>query len=100
VDVGALDALAERYLEPTEDVDLYLVDEIGKMECFSSSFVKALTRLLDGAKPLVATIGLRGTGLVAEAKKWPGTELWQVTRENRGELPRRALLWLDAGGHL
>jgi hypothetical protein len=29
-----------------------------------------------------------------------GTKLWQVTRENRDELPRRALLWLDAGGHL
>jgi nucleoside-triphosphatase len=100
VDIGALDALAERYLEPTEDVDLYLVDEIGKMECFSNSFVKAMTRLLDGPKPLLATIGLRGTGLVAEAKKWPGTELWRVTRENRDELPRRALLWLDAGGHL
>jgi nucleoside-triphosphatase len=100
VDVGALETLAQRYLAPPDEVDLYLVDEIGKMECYSPSFVKAMTRLLDGPTPLVATVGQRGTGLVAEAKRWPGSRLWHVTRENRDDLPRHAMLWLKASGHL
>lgn len=98
VDVEALDGLTERYLGQAEDTDLYVVDEIGKMECFSRSFIRAMRRLLDGPTPLVATVGLRGRGLVADAKTWPGTELWQVTRENRDEMPDRVLLWLRAAG--
>ena len=98
VDVEALDGLTERYLGHAEDTDLYVVDEIGKMECFSRSFIRAMRRLLDGPTPLVATVGLRGRGLVADAKTWPGTELWQVTRENRDEMPDRVLLWLRAAG--
>lgn len=100
VDVPALDRLSHAQLGSETGADLYLVDEIGKMECLAPEFVRAMTRLLDGPRPIVATVGLRGHGLIADVKRWPGSELWQVTRQNRDALPERALLWLRAHGHL
>jgi len=44
VDVAAIDALAEATLAP-EAAEVFLVDEIGKMECASRTFVDAMRRL-------------------------------------------------------
>lgn len=94
VDVAVIDSLADALLAAGGAVDLYLVDEIGKMECLSRRFVAALRALLEGPRPLLATIAQRGTGFIAEVKRRPGVELWPVTRANRDELPARALDWL------
>ena len=39
VDVAAIDSLADRELIPDAATDIYIVDEIGKMECYSRRFV-------------------------------------------------------------
>jgi hypothetical protein len=39
VDVQALDRIVGPLLAPDPDVDVYVIDEIGKMECFSTRFV-------------------------------------------------------------
>lgn len=93
VDVQALDDAAA-LLQPDPAARVYLVDEIGKMECFSENFVAAMRVLLSGRTPLVATIGAHGSGFIAEVKKKPDCDLWQVTRHNRDELPARILEWL------
>ena len=92
VDVVAIDRLAEEAL--SLDVDVYLVDEIGKMECLSERFVEAVERLLDSRTALVVTIGKRGPGLIASAKCRPDAELWEVTESNRDAMPDRILDWL------
>jgi nucleoside-triphosphatase len=89
VDVTALDAMAEVVFAPRPDVSLYLVDEIGKMECLSRRFVTAMRRLLDGRQCVVATIAQHGDGFIAEVKRRPDCELWTVTRENRDALPQQ-----------
>lgn len=93
VDVQALQAAAA-LLRPDPAARLFLVDEIGKMECLSEHFVAAMRLLLDGTVPVVATIGARGSGFIAEVKKRPDCELWEVTRGNRDEFPARILQWL------
>jgi nucleoside-triphosphatase len=93
VDVQALDD-AVRLLRPDPDARIYLVDEIGKMECLSDAFVAAMSVLLSGNIPIVATIGARGRGFIAEVKRRPECELWEVTHANRDELPARILAWL------
>jgi nucleoside-triphosphatase len=98
VDVGALDARAEALLAPRAEVALYLVDEIGKMECLSSRFVAAMRRLLDSGSCVVATVARKGEGLIDEAKRWPGATLWEVTHDNRDRLPDEVVAWLEAGG--
>lgn len=79
VDVEALDAIVDDALAPEDAVDVFLIDEIGKMECFSDNFCSAVRLLLDSGKPLVATVGLRGGGLIAEVKARDDAEVWTVT---------------------
>jgi nucleoside-triphosphatase len=93
VDVGALDDAA-RLLHPEPEARAYLVDEIGKMECFSDRFVTAMRALLSGEAPIVATVGARGGGFIAEVKRLPACELWEVTAANRNDLPASIIAWL------
>ena len=85
VDVAAFEQLV--LPELTSSADLLLVDEIGKMECFSSAFVSAVRDLLSAATPLVATVAASGGGFIAEVKQRADVELLQVTTDNRDELP-------------
>lgn len=94
VDVAAIDELATAALALSPDVSVYLVDEIGKMECLSSAFVRAMRALLDSPKKIVATIGARGGGFIAEVKAREDAELLVVTPATRDGLPRRVLAWL------
>jgi nucleoside-triphosphatase len=93
VDVEALDDAA-KLLHPDPDARVYLVDEIGKMECLSDRFVAAMRVLLSGKTPMVATIGAHGGGFIAEVKQMPTCELWEVTHANRDDLPARIVAWL------
>jgi nucleoside-triphosphatase len=93
VDVGALDDAAA-LLRPDAGARVYLVDEIGKMECLSEQFVAAMRALLSGPTPIIATVGARGGGFIAEVKRSPRCELWEVTHQSRDELPARILAWL------
>ncbi|GAO35099.1 hypothetical protein SCT_0480 [Sulfuricella sp. T08] len=94
VDVAVIDALAASSLALEQAVDVYLVDEIGKMECLSEQFVAAIGRILESGKPVVATIALHGKGLIDQVKRRPDVQLWQVTWENRDRLPDDILAWL------
>ncbi len=87
VDVAALDRLAQATLAPHADCVVYLVDEIGKMECLAPGFVRAMRTLLKSDKPLVATISKKGGGFIEEVKARDDAELIEVTRTNRDALP-------------
>jgi nucleoside-triphosphatase len=70
------------------------VDEIGKMECLSPAFVDATRGLLDAGVPLVATVGQRGGGFIAEVKRRRDVTLWEITRANRDAMPARVQAWI------
>lgn len=89
VDVAFLDEVSRSLLEEFPPADIYLIDEIGKMECYSTVFVKNVWQLLDGDIPLVATIAQHGGGFIAEVKQRSDIELWEVTRTNRNHMPDR-----------
>jgi len=94
VDVPAIDRLVEATLRWQKGVRVYLIDEIGKMECLSDRFVEAVSALLDARRVTVATVGLLGGGFIAAVKRRPDVELWEVTRATRDQVPDRALAWL------
>ena len=71
------------------EVDVYVIDEIGKMECLSPAFIQAVRRLLDGPAPVLATVALRGSGFIAEVKARPDVQLVEVDPGNRDGLPSR-----------
>lgn len=95
VDVAAVDEAAEKTLTLDAAIDVYFVDEIGKMECMSRRFVVLARRLLDAGAIVVATVSKKGGGFIDEVKQLGGAERWEVTRDNRDAMPDRMLAWLD-----
>ncbi len=94
VDVAAIDELSSTALSREALPDIYLVDEVGKMECMSTRFVRELLALLDTPCTIVGTIARYGGGLIADLKRRPGSTLWEITYANRREMPTRVLAWL------
>jgi nucleoside-triphosphatase len=95
VDVGVLDRFAGTLRESPDGSAIYLIDEIGKMECLSAAFVEATTRLLDSGRPLVATVAQRGSGFSEKVKRRRDVNVWTVTRTTRDALPDRVVEWIE-----
>jgi nucleoside-triphosphatase len=100
VEIEAIDTVAATELIVRPSIDVFLVDEIGKMECLASSFVAAMRAILGSGKPLVATVASKGTGFIAEIKQRQGVEIWAVSRERRDSLPEEVVRWLKKTGNL
>lgn len=67
------------------DTELFVIDEIGKMECLSEKFVAAVHQLFASNKSVLATIAQKGYGLISEVKNYPGTRLFNLTHQGRDE---------------
>jgi len=93
VDVGGFEDFLEALGPGLPTAPLVLMDEIGKMECFSPRFVDLAKRLLGSPKIVVATVALKGSGFIAEVKRRPDAALVEVVPGNRdrlvGELAER-----------
>ncbi|MBU1299963.1 MAG: NTPase [Bacteroidetes bacterium] len=63
-----------------------IVDEIGKMECFSEKFRDLLIKLLVSKKLLIATIALRGNEFIEEVKMRNDVQIFHLTTHNRDEV--------------
>ncbi len=95
VEPGRLVPMIEDELNrPLGTVDAYVIDEIGKMECHCPQFTDAVSRLLEGSVPLVATIALRGGGFIAEVKERHDVQIVEVTPANRQALPGEIAIWV------
>jgi len=67
---------------------VFLIDEIGKMECFSEAFRNRIREILESDFPLLATIPLRGGGSFLDGiRDRRDVRIVPVTRENRDRLP-------------
>ena len=95
VDLPALERLSNNALKIDPKVDVYLVDEIGPIECFSRTFVEAIEKLIESDWLVVATIHNRAGGAVSEIKQRADVELWELTPENRDSFPDSVLKWID-----
>jgi nucleoside-triphosphatase len=62
---------------------LFIIDEIGKMECLSQNFVSAVQELFDSDKSILATIALQGPGLIADLKARHDVKLFILNAANR-----------------
>jgi len=80
------------------EAELIIIDEIGKMECFSARFQEAVRRALDAPLPVLGTIGRASSGFMAEVRARPDVELIEVTLANRDRLPTLLAARLSAGG--
>jgi nucleoside-triphosphatase len=79
----------EKFLAEKFDVSsarFVVIDEIGKMECFSPAFREKARGILDSPTPAIFTIARKGGGFIEEVKARADVEMFEVTRSNRGEM--------------
>ena len=67
--------------------NVIILDEIGKMECFSEVFKQAAIAALDSPNIVLGTITFGGDDFILGIKKRGDIELHEVTPENRDTLP-------------
>jgi nucleoside-triphosphatase len=79
----------ENLVRPAGSVDVFLIDEIGKMECSCPDFVAAMRQVLEGPVPVLASIALKGDGFIAEVKARSDVQIIEVLHGNRDELPKQ-----------
>ena len=80
----------EEFLETLDllnpDVELIVIDEIGKMELFSNRFRSLVCDALNSDKQVLAGIPLKGNEFIREIKQRLDIHLLEVTHDNRGRL--------------
>ena len=67
---------------------LIIIDEIGKMECFSDTFTSMVRTFLDSGKAVIASVALKGSGFIQEVKGRADVTLIEITPKNRDALLR------------
>ena len=68
------------------DVELFVIDEIGKMECLSENFVEAVRKLFASNKAILATVAQKGTGLISEVKQYVGIRTFSLKPQTREKI--------------
>jgi nucleoside-triphosphatase len=90
VNVEGIERVAVKALETAlESKELIIIDEIGKMECYSARFRDVVLACLDSAMPVVATIAKRGDRFIESIKKRPDVIIYEVTPATRDGLPEK-----------
>ncbi len=91
VDVAGFENFIKRLAFSDPATRLVMIDEIGKMECFSKQFITLISMLLESKRLFIATIAMKGGGLIAEIKKREDAQLLEVTRKNQDNIIRQVL---------
>ncbi len=89
VDIAAFEGFLDTIDFNGPATGLIVIDEIGKMECLSQKFRTLLIRWLDAEKRLLATIALKGGGIIQEVKRREDAILLEVTYRERDTIPSR-----------
>lgn len=83
VDVKGFETFLEAIPFFNLSVSLIVIDEIGKMECFSEKFKEILLQCLNSEKRVIATIALKGGGFIEEVKRREDIILFEISPKNR-----------------
>lgn len=87
VDIASFESLALPELQVEKDTDLFIIDEVGKMELFSSSFFPAVLKVLESNTPVLASIPIPKSGRdipgVARLRNHPEANIFTLNPSNR-----------------
>jgi nucleoside-triphosphatase len=86
VSIENIKNIAVPSISPVEN-NIIILDEIGKMECFSPAFKQATTNALKASNIVIGTITLGGDDFIREIKERKDMEVNEVTVDNRDLLP-------------
>ncbi|MCJ7515039.1 MAG: NTPase [Dehalococcoidia bacterium] len=92
VDIANLDNVGVAAVEQAiEESDLIVIDEIGKMELFSTRFREAVLKAIDSGKKVLGTIMLSPHPFADDIKRHPNVKLIELTRTNHDRVLKEIL---------
>ena len=95
VDIDSIDRVAVSALrKATQNCDIIVIDEIGKMELYSPSFKAAVGEALESGKKVLGTIMLKPHPWADRIKQHHQVKVIPVTRVNHREVAEEVLSWL------
>ncbi len=86
VSIENIEGIAVPSITPVKS-NVIILDEIGKLECFSMAFKQAAVNALDVPNIVIGTITFGGDAFILEIKKREDMEINEVTEDNRDLLP-------------
>lgn len=90
MDLTLFESLALPELQVKENIDLFIIDEVGKMELYSSSFFHAVKRVCESNITILASIHIPKYGrdilAIAHLRDNPGTEVFSLDRGSRDSI--------------
>jgi nucleoside-triphosphatase len=89
VDLQALDDVGVKAIkDATAEADVIVIDEVGKMEVESDSFIQAVKDALDADKPLILTLHKKSRNpLLQDIRRRDDVRILEFTPVNRNLLP-------------
>ena len=86
VNLDQIDQIAVPSMVPAKADEIVVIDEIGKMECFSFLFRQTLVKVLDSDNSVVGSIASKGDKFIQKIREREDVLLVHVTEKNRDEL--------------
>ncbi len=86
VDLAGFDNFISRIRFSDPGKNLVMIDEIGKMECFSERFKTLILEILESERLVIATVAIKGGGLIAEIKQRSAIHIFETTRSNQDDI--------------
>jgi nucleoside-triphosphatase len=96
VNLKDIERIAVPSMVPENEDTIIVVDEVGKMECYSRLFRDILTQILDSRNPVVGSISLEGPSFIQRIKERDDILLIRVSEQNRDSLFKEYPLILGA----
>jgi len=86
VNIKDIDSIAVPAMIPEREEEIVVIDEIGKMECFSVLFKKTLVRVLSLPNWIIGSIAQKGDLFIQRIKERDDVKVIRITAQNQGIL--------------
>jgi nucleoside-triphosphatase len=100
VDTGDVERIGvPALIRAMEEADVIVMDEIGRMENYCSSFRSAVLRALDAPRDVLGTLQMRSTPFLDRIRQRDDVTIRTLTPRNRDDMPRILLELFHTGDH-
>lgn len=86
VDIKSFEEIAIPTITPNNRSNFFIIDEIGKMECFSKKFINCVKFLFNSEFPVFATIPIYSLPIINEIISNHNVEVIEINLQNRDKI--------------